>query len=158
NMSRYYLYRLASWLIRYVPGAIGYSIFGWIGDLIYICAPKTRGLVIGNLRRMLGAQTDERCLHMYARQAFRNLLWNYYEMFYMPHYRLDELQARITVEGSQHVETACADGKGAVLIFPHTGNLEVLMQVPLLYPHLRFMVLVEHMKDARLLRLMRDLR
>jgi KDO2-lipid IV(A) lauroyltransferase len=45
-----------------------------------------------------------------------------------------------------------------VFVFPHIGNLEVLMQIPLLYPQYRFVMLVERMRDDHLHRLMNSLR
>jgi len=49
-------------------------------------------------------------------------------------------------------------GTIGILVFPHIGNLEILMQIPLLYPEYRFVAIVERMADDQVFRLMRDLR
>jgi KDO2-lipid IV(A) lauroyltransferase len=85
-------------------------------------------------------------------------MWNYYEMFRLPTYGLDELKHRLRVEGTEHAEELLRAGRSAIFVFPHIGNLELLMQIPVLYPQYRFFILVERMGDERLFRLMHGLR
>jgi KDO2-lipid IV(A) lauroyltransferase len=157
-MFRYILYRLLEHFMGHVPESIGYPAFELIADIIDRCAPRTHALVMANMRRMLGANADEKLLRTYTQEAFRNLLCNYYAMFHMQALSPADIKQRVHVAGMNHLEMACQGGHGGVVVFPHSGNLEMMMQVPLLYPGIKFLVLVEHMEDERLFRLMRRLR
>ena len=158
-MIRYWLYRFLAFILPHIAETIGYSLFGLAGDLVYLCAPRIRKQMIGNLRRVVPPSTDARRLHWLTRQAFRNLLWSYYEMFHLPGYRLDELKSRVAIEGADHCQAAWEAGKGGIIVFTHCGNMEALAQIALSYSsHKKCLVIAEHMKNERIFRLMSETR
>jgi KDO2-lipid IV(A) lauroyltransferase len=157
-MWRYLLYRAAAPVVRRLDERVGYPLFDRLADVLYLAAPRTRRLVARNVGQALGPGAAPAQVRRVVRHVFRNLLWNYYEMFRWPGLTLADLQARVQVEGVEYGEKAAAGEAGALFVFPHVGNLEVLMQIPLLYPQYRFVVLVERMQDDRLFRLMNGLR
>jgi phosphatidylinositol dimannoside acyltransferase len=156
-MIRYLGYRLAAVAAPRLPRSFGYRLFGALGDLAHVTARRTRALVAGNLRTV-APDADEEQLARLSRLAFRNLLWNYYELFRVPTTRPADISAAASIEGIEQLAQARVTGSGAIIVFGHVGNLEVLAQCALLYPDLRFVVVIEHMPDERIFQLMRRLR
>lgn len=157
-MWRYPFFRLATWIVPHLGESLGYWLFARIADVIFLVAWRTRRLVEQNVSQALGPRSSRSVVRRLARRAFWNLLWNYYEMFHMPALSVERLRARIQLEGTEYGESEAGSGRGAIFVFPHIGNLEVLMQIPLLYPQYRFVMLVERMTDDRLFKLMNGLR
>jgi phosphatidylinositol dimannoside acyltransferase len=157
-MQQYFLLRLAAWAVPHVGEVLGYQLFGGLAEVLYLTARRTRRLVEHNLAHALGPDSDPAQVRRYARGIFRNLLWNYYEMLHMPEQTVDDLRARIHLEGVAYGEAAVSGPTGAIFVFPHVANLEFLMQIPRLYPQYRFLMLVERMRDDRVFGLMRSLR
>jgi phosphatidylinositol dimannoside acyltransferase len=114
--------------------------------------------MMDNLRRVVPPSTDAGRLRWLTRQAFRNLLWSYYELFHVPGYQLDELRSRATVDGAEHFDAALQAGRGGVFVFTHCGNMEVLAQIALYCSHNKCIVIAEHMKDERIFRLISETR
>ncbi len=157
-MLRYLLFRLLSLVVPRVSEPVGYRSAGWLATALYLIAPRTRRLVHQNLRQALGPGASRRKVHRLGELVFRNLMWNYYEMFRLPAYSPTELRRRLHVQGAEYAEEVLRGGKSAIVVFPHIGNLEMLMQIPLLYPQYRLFTLVERMEDDRVFHLMHRLR
>ena len=154
----YLAFRTAAAAVPHVPDAIGYRVFGWLGDLLWLFSRAIRERVAGNMRRVLGSRIEPRQLARLTRASLRNLCWNYYELFRGPAWDVETMASRVLVEGAHHVEAAHQTGRGAVLLFVHVGALEALTQLPPLYPQYRFVTLVERMSDPRMHELMRRAR
>lgn len=157
-MLRYVLFRLLSLVVPHVREAMGYRFAGWLGTALYLASPHTRALVHRNLRQVLGAPATRREVRRLGVLVFRNLLWNYYEMFHLPTYSREELRCRLHVQGAEHAEEVLRQGGSAILVFPHIGNLEMLLQVAVQYPQYHLFALVERMQNDRVFHLMRRLR
>src|SRR5512136_1348263 len=95
-----------------VPEPLGYLLFGLAGDLVYLLAGGTRAMMLANLRRAMPAGTGEARLSDLTRQAFRNLLFTYYEIFHLPAYTLDDLKRRVRVDGDDLLAPVPGGGKG----------------------------------------------
>lgn len=154
---KYFFYRLGAWLLFYTHEAIGYPLFGLAGLLAYALKKGTRDLVADNMRIVLGPTADEREVQRLTREAFRNLAWNYYELFHMPAFHKESIQRRMDIVGLEYLMAAIAQGKGVLLTGAHFGNSEVLMQIPVFFD-LKFVLLVEKMADERLFGLLSRLR
>ncbi|MCA1553178.1 MAG: lysophospholipid acyltransferase family protein [Chloroflexi bacterium] len=154
----YLVYRLCAWLLFYTHEAIGYPLFGLVGTLAYYFAPRKRALVAQHMRIVMGEDASAQQVRRATREAFRHLAWNYYELFHMPAFTTEEIRRRLHIEGLDHLDAALELGNGAVLATLHFGNTETLIQVPLLFPRLKFVVPVEKMNDERVFQLMRRLR
>jgi len=155
---RYRAFRLLSRIVPHVGEAAGYRVAGYIADALFLFAWRSRALVCRNLTQALGPKARRSVVRRLARQVFRNLLWNYYEMFRLPAGSLSDLTGRTRLEGVERAHAVMGQGRSAILVFPHIGNLEVLGQIPLFYPEYRFVGLVERMKDDSVFGLMKDLR
>jgi KDO2-lipid IV(A) lauroyltransferase len=146
----YLAFRLASAVMPHLPEALGYLVFGLVGDLLWLLARDIRERVAGNLARAVGAALPAQELATLTRASLRNLCWNYYELFHSSSWNVATLASRIQVEGDEHLEEAHRGGRGLVLLFAHVGSLEALAHVPPLYPRYRFVTLNERMKDLRM--------
>jgi lauroyl/myristoyl acyltransferase len=146
----YLAFRAAAALVPRLPEPLGYQIFGWVGDLLWLFSPKVRHRVASNLARALGGPRKEADLAALTRASLRNICWNYYELFRASSWNGKTLAGRILVEGDEHLEAVLQQGRGAILLFAHTGSLEAIASVPALYPRWRFVALVERMRDQRL--------
>ena len=148
-------FRAALVVVPHLPEAFGYRVFGWIGDLLWLCSRDIRERVAGNLLRALGASVPNGRLAALTRASLRNLCWNYYELFRASRWDAKTLAARLVVHGDEHVAAAHRGGRGTILVFAHVGSLEAISQVPELYPNYHFIGLVERMKDRRTHELLR---
>jgi KDO2-lipid IV(A) lauroyltransferase len=154
----YWLYRAAASLLPRLHESIGYPLFGLIGSLAYLLAGSARARVARNMRHILGPGAGESDVRRCTHQAFRNLARNYYDLFHMPAFSTEAMRARMDISGLEHIDRALSLGKGVLLAGAHFGNTECLMQVPVLYPYMHFILLVEKMDDARLFALLHGLR
>jgi lauroyl/myristoyl acyltransferase len=154
----YWLYRAAASLLPRMHESIGYPLFDLLGALAYLLSGSARSLVSRNMRHILGPAARQADVQRYTREAFRNLARNYYDLFHMRGFTKENLRARMDIAGLENLDRALERGKGVLLTSPHFGNTEYLMQVPTLYPYMRFMLLVEQMDDLRLFELLRALR
>jgi lauroyl/myristoyl acyltransferase len=153
-----WLYRMAASLLPRLHESIGYPLFGLIGSLACLANRSARTRVSHNMRHVLGPRADEADVQRHTREAFRNLARNYYDLFHMPGFSKEALRARMDISGREHIDRALSLGKGVLLTGAHFGNTECLMQVPVLFPYMRFVLMVEKMDDARLFELLRSLR
>lgn len=157
-MGRYLLYRVVAWAAPHVPFRAGYRVFALIGDLMHLGAPRLRAQVRQNLAAAAPPGTTGAELRRMTRLAFRNLAWSYFELFHLPGTTVEWLRTHGRVSGLEHVIGRPDGAPGSVVVFPHSGNPEVLAQLPVLYPDERFVVVVGLMDNERVYRLMRDLR
>jgi phosphatidylinositol dimannoside acyltransferase len=141
---------VAAALVPYLPESVAYRLFGWAGDLLWLFSPRVKTRVTTNLGRALGLPPTAPELSALTRASLRNLCWNYYELFRASSWGRETLATRIKVEGDEHLEAVLQQGRGAILLFVHTGSLEAIASVPALYPGWRFVALVERMGDRRL--------
>jgi Kdo2-lipid IVA lauroyltransferase/acyltransferase len=154
----YFAFRAACAVVPHLPEALGYRLFGWIGDLLWLCSSDIRERVGGNLVRALGDSLPAGRLAKLSRASVRNLCWNYYELFRASAWDVKTLATRLIVQGDEHVAAAHRGGRGMILVFAHVGSLEAISQVPGLYANYRFIGLVERMKDRRTHELLRAAR
>jgi len=154
----YLLYRLAGAIVPHIPPRWGYPLFSFIGDLVYRFHFGARGIVQGNLRHVLGQETDKATIEETARQLFRNSLQNYYELFHQRTLFLEEMRASHTVKGLEHIEEALAQGKGLVLATAHFGSPDGLVCLVASLFSCRVTAPAEHLRPERLFRYLVSLR
>ncbi len=61
-----------------------------------------------------------------ARRVFESFLINSFEMAGLKHYSNDELSGRAIIEGLEHLQTALARKKGAIIVSGHFGLWELI--------------------------------
>jgi lauroyl/myristoyl acyltransferase len=133
-------------------------LFSFIGDLIYRFHPGARQIVQGNLRHVLGHETDKATIEETTRHVFRNSLKNYYELFHQRTLSREEMRVSLTVKGLEHIEEALAQGKGLVLATAHFGSPDGLIYLASLLFPCRVTAPAEHLRPERLFRYVLGLR
>lgn len=153
-MTRSFFYRVLIAAACRVPAGLGYFVASVIADVASVTARRSRGILDANLRVVVDEVTPRM-----RRSAFRNLVWNYLEMFRMPVTSVETLPPDITEPIEQVLRQVTDDGRrGAVIVFCHVGNVELFSQLASGLPGMRFAVVVEHMRNERVFQLLRDLR
>ncbi|MBI5878617.1 MAG: lysophospholipid acyltransferase family protein [Chloroflexi bacterium] len=157
-MIVYWGLRLLAWVLGYVHDGIAYPVFRLIGVVLYWVVPGRRRMAEHNLRHVLGPDATPAQVRACGIEASQTLALNYYELFHMPAYSREAIRARMTINGVERIAEALERKRGVILVTLHLGNVETLIQVPSLYPYMRFMMLVERMHNPGVLRMMSELR
>ncbi|MEU6642880.1 phosphatidylinositol mannoside acyltransferase [Saccharomonospora sp. NPDC046836] len=100
------------------------SLFSFAADL----AVRRDGAGVRQLRRNLARvvpQADAAELDDLIRRAMRSYARYWYEAFCLPAMDPDDVRGRVDISGSEYLDAALAEGNGAVIALPHTGNWDV---------------------------------
>jgi len=127
-MLTYFLFRLMGFLAPRVPFDWGYRLGERLAGLVYRISPRAEA-VRDNMRHVLGPGANPEAMEAAARQVFRTLVLNHYDLFRLPALPVAAIRALIEVEGWEHLEAAMAPGRGVVLVTAHCGNPEVFAHV-----------------------------
>jgi phosphatidylinositol dimannoside acyltransferase len=156
---RYFVLQVAATIAPRLPARPGYQAAALVADAMYAVATGARRQMTCNLAVVVGDGTPPGRLRSLTRLAFRNLVWNYLELFRVAGRGLEELRTQARVEGLEHLRAAAARSRtGVIAVFGHVGTLEAFSQVTQLLPEYRFAVVVENMADQRMFRLFERLR
>jgi KDO2-lipid IV(A) lauroyltransferase len=75
-----------------------------------------------NLRRVVGPALSDADLSALARRGMRSYARYWLEFFRLPALSQARIVGRMSVGGKEHLDTAMAAGRGAILALPHSGN------------------------------------
>ena len=128
-MWKYYLFRLADFLLGWLPLPILYGIARTAGDGAYRWRGETRDAVASNMRHLLGPGAGEDEVQRATREVFRNAGRYYADLIHLR--RLDVKRfynERYEIEGEEYLHAAKDSGRGAVLVGTHFGNPEMSVQ------------------------------
>lgn len=156
-MVSYLFYRLFGWLAPHLPPRLGYWLFARIGDLFYWVDADGRRAVQDNLRHVLGPGVSNRVLQKKTRATYHMQAYNYFDMFRVSAMSAEEIDARVSIEGWEHMEAAIAQSKGVILTSAHFGNIDVLLQIVGLRG-LKATLIMEHLKPERLFQYVANIR
>jgi lauroyl/myristoyl acyltransferase len=145
----YYLYRLAGTVVPMVPTRLGYALAHWTGRIVASAMPSQRAVVRSNLRHVVGPQVPEAEVDQLARRTYTYMVKNYFDMFRVPRLSVQQVDSLVSLTGWEHVATALAAGRGAIIGAIHYGNVDLAMQkvAPLAQ---RLTGPAEHLKPERL--------
>jgi len=119
-------YRVAVPLAGAVPPRVAYPILDRLADLIRLGAPDARRAVGANLEQVLGRRGRR---HAWAvRGVFRHVLRNYYDTFRLPAMCDAEILDTVVLHGRNHLQSALADGRGAILVTAHVSSVALAAQ------------------------------
>ncbi|MFI5612974.1 phosphatidylinositol mannoside acyltransferase [Amycolatopsis sp. NPDC051903] len=111
-------------LARRLPRPVGTAVFALGADV----ATRRGGGGVRQLRANLTRvvpQADEQELDELVRRAMRSYARYWYESFRLPSTDKDKLLANFTITGVENIDAALAEGNGAVIALPHSGNWDV---------------------------------
>lgn len=112
-------WRLASWL----PAGLGRTMFSLGADL----AVRREGGAVKQLRTNLSRvvpQADETELDELTRRAMRSYARYWHETFRLPTMDHKQVSGKVaaSITGVENLDAALAEGNGAVMALPHSGN------------------------------------
>jgi lauroyl/myristoyl acyltransferase len=123
-MMKYWLFRIAAWLVPLVPMWIARPLAQLAGTLAWATAPDMRRRVERNLRHIPALMEDPAALHRAAQGVFQAASLNYLDFFRGAHLTDAQIFAGWTVDREDEIDRAMAQGKGLVILTAHLGNFE----------------------------------
>ena len=158
----YYLFRFAAQILPLIPRRFVYALGNVLGLIAWTVARQARQQATNNMIHVLGAQVQEtrvgrRRLQRTVKGMFVNNTRNYLELFTLQSLSSEEILHTMHVKGREHLDAALAQDKGVIIVGPHQGPFDYLVQY-LGIKGYDVTVPVEHLEDQRMLNLMLDLR
>jgi lauroyl/myristoyl acyltransferase len=138
-----------------LPEFLGRRLFDAGALAAFHLAPKARGVLEGNLARVLGKDPGSPVVHSAVKEAFRSYGRYWYDTFHIRTMPDQEFVARYRFVGREHIAAALEAGRGAVLALPHLGNWDAAGH----WVHLagwRITAVAELLRPERLYELFRD--
>lgn len=145
----YYLYRVPGSIAPLLPRRFGYWVASQLGVLAFHLYPRGATMLEQNLSHVLGEEANEATIKATAREVFRNLAKNYYDLFRSHALSDEEISASVTVVGLHHLEKVLAEGKGLIATSGHFGPFDAVMHIgPSL--NLKITAAAEHLNPEKL--------
>jgi phosphatidylinositol dimannoside acyltransferase len=110
-----------AWALACLPAVLGYRIACWRGDVLFHCQAAKRTEVARNMRLALGSSLSPAAAQQVVRDWFR---FNSCQAVDLQRLRRDArpLRRLVEIRGREHLESALAAGKGAILCSAHFGS------------------------------------
>jgi KDO2-lipid IV(A) lauroyltransferase len=156
-MWYYYLFRLATAIAPYIPFTIGVRIADFAGWCAFTLNGKARLAATDNALHVLGYDAEPAVIRRTVLGMFRAGARNYYDLFRIPPAGTAATKIRLQTIGWEYLDQAMASGTGAIIVAPHLGSFEMVLQLAI-DRGLRITVPVERLKPERLFNFMVDLR
>ena len=153
----YYLYRIAGIIVPGISPTFGYALCRLLGGVLYSFPSQSRKNIQLNLQRVLGSQATPAEIKRYSRLTFNYILYNYFDLFRLPHLDDATVNQSVTVIGWENIEAALAQGRGIVMTSAHLGNIEILLYA-MLMRGLAITIPVERLHPPELFKYVSDLR
>ena len=118
----YWCYRGVEELGTTLPESLGRKLFTKLGELAFRLMPNLRAVVAGNQARVLGLEPDHPLVLDSTREAFRLYGRYWYDSFHVVTVDDAWIIDRFRCEGTEHLDRALVEGRGAILALPHMGN------------------------------------
>ena len=118
-------YRVGARVTRALPSAPRYALAGAGGSLWYLLSPAQRRSAVGNYAAVLGLDREHPDAARVARRAFANYGRMLADFVLIGSLGREELVARVTVDGREHLDTALAAGRGVLMAVPHMGSWDM---------------------------------
>jgi KDO2-lipid IV(A) lauroyltransferase len=147
----YYLFRFAGFVCPLLPARFGYWFFARLGDLMFLFTARRQQAYFYNLRRVLGDQASSVQVNTVARQAFQNLLKNYFDLFRWHKITKDRIREQLAdLHGFEHLANAMKQGKGVIAGSGHFGAWDLVIHLAAAYLETEIVVPNERIQPERL--------
>ena len=120
-MFFYGLYVVGYWACVLLPRGFCYGLARLLADLYSSRAPVDREAVRKNLTAVLGRPASPQ----EVREVFRHFAMYLVDFFRFSHLTPKKIRRWIRIEGTEHMEEALRQGKGAIGLTAHLGNFEL---------------------------------
>lgn len=125
----YYLYSAAFFLARAFPLKVCYALAEVFARIYWAIAVRDRKAIRANMKVIFGDTLTEKEINRHVYGLFRNFAKYLADFFRFPKFDRDEVSRMVEVVGTQNIDKALAEGKGAILLSIHLGNWEMGGQV-----------------------------
>jgi lauroyl/myristoyl acyltransferase len=114
--------RSAEWMGMHLSRRVGIATSRTFMRALRRRSQSQRTTVASNLARVLGSVPDSPLVRHATRDAFDLYARYWYETFALRTMPVDEVNRRFSITGLEHIESAVAAGRGAIMALPHMGN------------------------------------
>lgn len=121
-MAPYWGYRTAAAAARALPQSVAEASADALVTLLTPVLWPRRRMIERHLVRASGGQLKGLALQREMRRAFQSYVKYWVESFRLSQLSVAEVEARISVEGIDHLDTALAEGNGVIIALPHLGG------------------------------------
>ena len=140
-----FLYQAAGRLIPRIPPSFAYPLCVLVGGVLGPLLPAWQA-ILANLK-VVAPQWTPAEREQAARRAIADLAKSYYDLFRNPSLPGAELADDIVLDGAEHVERALEDGRGVILVAPHTGTYSTVVPIALQRFDANGLLVVEQLDD-----------
>ena len=109
-------------LVRVLPESLLRPVFRFAGDLVWRRGGPSVQQLERNLRRVVGTTMPADELSRLTRKAMRSYARYWLEFFRLPAFGSDRILNRMVFTGDDILAGVLAQGRGAVMALPHSGN------------------------------------
>ena len=126
----YLFYRAALGLITALPLRVVFSLGKTLGFLAWLCLPNYRRLARRNVEIAFGEEKSATEKDRIVRRHFQNLGANLLSGMKLNTMSVEQVAARVEVEGADEVHRQLRRGRPVVLVLSHLGSWELIAQFP----------------------------
>jgi heptosyltransferase-2 len=126
----YLFYRAALALITALPLRVVFSLGRTLGLLVWLCLPNYRRLARRNVEIAFGKEKSATEKDRIVRRHFQNLGANLLSGMKLNTMSVEQVAARVEVEGADEVHRQLRGGRPVVLVLSHLGSWELIAQFP----------------------------
>jgi len=119
------LYKTGARLASAVPERTALAAARVIGTAAWAAMPERRAIVARHMSRATAGGLSSADASRAARAAFGSYARYWVESLRLPRTTPAEVDAHFSIEGTEHMRAAQAEGRGAVLALPHLGGWDV---------------------------------
>ena len=118
-------YRLGARLVRAVPPGLRHAAAAPGGSAWFWLSSSQRRNALDNYAAVLDLDRDDPRVARTARRAFQNYGRMLTDFLLIGSLSPEELLDRMTYDGREHLDSALARGKGAIMALPHMGSWDM---------------------------------
>ena len=97
----------------------------FLGWFWYFIVPARKKVSLANLNLALGKELSKKEQKKIIRELFSNFCMYIVELLRLPHMTLEQNKKQVQIDDWEHMETALARGKGAILVATHLDNVDL---------------------------------
>jgi Kdo2-lipid IVA lauroyltransferase/acyltransferase len=114
------------WAIGRAPDRVVSPAGTALGSLCFATMRRYRRVARANLKRAFGATRSPAEIERMAQRSFHHLGRTLIEFLRIPYWDGAEIERRVELRGTDHLEAALAQGRGVIGVTAHYGNWELL--------------------------------
>ena len=120
----YYLWRVASWLLTFVPIPIADFVASGGGAGVYYVWRSRRNVARENFAHVLGKPANDPAVGRIARSSFANFSRYLVEVMRFPYVPMDQFEQRVVIHETAEFRQVMAAGTAVIMISAHFGNMD----------------------------------